>query len=213
MRHTISMSLHTEKVRRGISRAHPWETSLSLQLFLRCPANTSENFDSCSTSVSSHCMTATWSSFTFLMRFGDVSLAIDAACSTTDLGLNLCVTANQGCNPSLGLTLRILLTSVATVLAGARDQSNCHSCTQLLDVSEGPPPRFQSCCLQTFPAWQPLSTAHPVNHVIGLPHSPPSEMQNHQSQDGFHRIAVASVSQLPCGSVSGRAVNLNLTWL
>ena len=40
-------------------------------------------------------MTATWSSFTFSVRFGDVSFAIDAACSTTDLGLNLCVTANQ----------------------------------------------------------------------------------------------------------------------
>ena len=26
---------------------------------------------------------------------GDVSLAIDAACSTTDLGLEQCVTANQ----------------------------------------------------------------------------------------------------------------------
>ena len=51
-------------------------------------ATTSENFYSCSTSVSSHCMTATWSSFTFLVRSGDVSLAIDAACST-DLGLRL----------------------------------------------------------------------------------------------------------------------------
>ena len=72
-----------------------WEAWISLQLFFTLPATNSENFDSCSTSVSSHCMTATWSSFTFLVRFGDMSLAIDAACSTTDLGLNQCVTANR----------------------------------------------------------------------------------------------------------------------
>ena len=40
-------------------------------------------------------MTATWSSFTFLVREGDMSFAIDAARSITDLGLNQCVTANQ----------------------------------------------------------------------------------------------------------------------
>ena len=71
-------------------------------------ATTSENFDSCSTSVSYHCI------FTFLVRFVDVSLAIDAACSTTERGLNLCVTACQAWSPSPGLTLRTLLTSVAT---------------------------------------------------------------------------------------------------
>ena len=56
-------------------------------------ATNTENFDSCSTSVRSHCMTPTWSSFIFLVRFGDMSLAIDAACSTTDLSLSHCVTA------------------------------------------------------------------------------------------------------------------------
>ena len=84
-----------------------------------------------------HCMTVTWSSFMFLVRFVDKSLDIDAACSTTDLGLNHCVTACQAWSPSPGLTLRILLTSVATS-TGARDQSSCHSCTQLLDIPEAP---------------------------------------------------------------------------
>ena len=87
--------LHDGKVRLRISRAHPWEAWFSLQLFFTLSATTSENFDSCSISVSSHGMTATWSSFTFLVRLGDMSLAIHAACSTTDLGLDHCVTANQ----------------------------------------------------------------------------------------------------------------------
>ena len=55
----------------------------------------SVNFDSCSSSVSCHCISATWSSCTFLVHLGDMSRAIDAACSTTDLGLNHCVTACQ----------------------------------------------------------------------------------------------------------------------
>ena len=41
----------------------------------------SVNFDSCSTSVSSHCKTATWSSFTFLVGLGEMRSAIDATCS------------------------------------------------------------------------------------------------------------------------------------
>ena len=92
-------------------------------------ATTSENFDSCSTSVSSQCMTATWRSFTFLVRLGDMSLAIDAACSTTDLGLNHCVTTNQAWSPSPGLTLRILLTSVATSAIAAL---NCWTSQKVL---------------------------------------------------------------------------------
>ena len=40
-----------------------------------------------------------------------------------------------------------------------------------------------------------------------------SETQSHHSLDDFHRIAVVSVSQLPCDSASCRAEELNLTWL
>ena len=55
-------------------------------------ATTSENFDSCSTSVSSPLHDCHLELIGTLWRY---SLAIDADCSTTDLGLNQCVTANQ----------------------------------------------------------------------------------------------------------------------
>ena len=71
--------LHHGEVHRGIVGVCLWEAWLSMPVFMLSAA-TSDNFDSCSTSVSSHCMTATWSSFTILVRFGDMSLAIDAAC-------------------------------------------------------------------------------------------------------------------------------------
>ena len=141
-RHTISKLFTVE-----------WSIEESLEYVLgkhgshcRClhtVATTSENFDSCSTSVSSHYMTATWSSFTFLVRFGDLSLAIDAACSTTDLGLNHC--------PSPGLTLRILLTSVATspqvhvIRAAAIAALNCWTSQKLFTkISVMLPSNFSS---------------------------------------------------------------------
>ena len=114
-RHTISKFFKLERSSRNLSSTHLGSMALIAAVFT-LSATTSENYDSCSTSVSSHCMTATWSSFMFLVRFSDMSLAIDAPCSTTDLGLNQGVTANQACRPSPRLTLRNLLTSVATSL-------------------------------------------------------------------------------------------------
>ena len=152
------------------------------------------------------CMTATWSSCTFLVRFGDMSLAIDAACSTTNLGLKPMCDCEQSLKSISGAHTENSSYQRCHLSAGARDQSSCRSCSSVVGHTRWSSPRFQSCCLQTFPAWPLLSTAHhPVHHVIGLPHGPPSETQSHHSQDGFHRIAVASLSQLPCGSVSGRA--------
>ena len=176
-------------------------------------ATTSENLDSRSTSVSiplHDCHLELIHVLGTLWRFEPRHRR---SLFHTDLGLNHCVTACQVWSPSPGLTLRILLTSVATspwvhvIRAAAIVALNCWTFQKLL-------PRFQSCCLRTFPVWQLLSTAHhPVHRATGLPHSPPSETQSHRSQVGFHRIAAVSVSQPPCGSVSGRAAGLNLTWL
>ena len=84
----------------------------------------------------------------------------------------------------------------------------------MLDISEGPPQGFNHVVFKLFQLGQfSQQRTHPVHHVIGLPHNPPSETQSHHGQDGFHRIAVVSASQLPCGSVSGRAEELNLTRL
>ena len=89
-------------------------------------------------------------------------------------------------------------------LSGARDQSSCHSCTQLLDVPEV---LAQDCNrvvfeLIQFGNFSQLRTT--LSTATGLPHSPPSETQSHRSRVGFHRTAAASVSR--CGPELDTAV-------
>ena len=174
-------------------------------------ATTSENFDSCSTSVSSHCMTATWSSFTFLVRFGDMNFAVDAICSTTDLGLNHCLIACQAYSPSPRLTLRILLTNVATsprvhvIRAAAITVLNCWTSQKLLaKIATVLSSNLSSLATS-------LNSAPPCPSRDKTAAYPPSKTQSHRSRAGFHRTAAASVSQPLCGSVSDRAVGSNLT--
>ena len=153
-------------------------------------ATTSENFDSCSTSVSSHCMTAHLELIHVLGALWRYEPRQRRSLFHHCSGLE----PLRDCVPSLKSVSRAHTENPpyqrCHLSAGARDQSSCHSCTQLLDIPEAPPKDFQSCCLQTFPAWRPLSTR--------LPHSLPSETQNHRSQDGSHQTVVVSVFQVPC---------------
>ena len=140
--------------------------TLTLQLSSRCrplPPRT------CSTSINSHCMTATWSSFTFLVRFGDINLAIDAACFTTDPGLNPCVTACQTWKPSPGLTLRILTTSVAT----SPRLPQLHS---FVGHPRNSSPKLQPCCLRTCPICN-FSQQRTTLSIARQLYSPASETQ------------------------------------
>ena len=70
-RHAISKFFILESPSRNLSSTSLGSVALIAAVFT-LSATTSGNFDSCSTSVSSHCTTATWSSFTFLVRFGDI---------------------------------------------------------------------------------------------------------------------------------------------
>ena len=94
--------------------------------------------------------------------------------------------------------------------AGARDQSSCHSCTQLLNIPEAPPQDHNRVVFELIQFGNFSQQRTTVHRATGLPHGPPSETHSHHGRDGFHRIAAASVSQPLCGSVSDRAVGLEL---
>ena len=151
-------------------------------------------------------MTADWSSFIFLVRLGDMTCANDDACSTTDRGLNHCVTACQPWSPFPGSALRILRTKVATsprvheTRAAALAELGCWT-SRYLFLRGLHRVALEPVQLGDFSQQR---AALPMTRLL---HIPPPEWRSLRSRHGSLQIAEGDASPLLCGSGADRAAS------
>ena len=192
-RHTFRSSSLVQRVHRGISRVCPWEAWPSLLLSSRCRPPLPRTLTRARQSVSFPLHDCHLELIHVLGTLWRYEPRHRRSLFHHWSGLE----PLRDCVPSLEPISRAHAENPphqrCHLSAGARDQSSCHSCTQLLDIPEGPFQDFNRVVFEPSPAWPLLSTAHhPVHRATGLPHSPPSGTQSHRSQAGFHRTPVAS---------------------